>query len=137
MDISSPGGKVKSRSSSRGLVNSLDVSCGKLLDIKNFHEQNISDRDVVSCVEEGFEHLKLDDTKPGQKSLCKCATFPTDAEILPSGAYSNEQDEDEELEIALRRMFSDEAVHSACHRSISLPVSHCLFFLVCSCCSDY
>lgn len=120
MDIGSPCDKAISKALPGGLENALDGSSGEVLRIKDLSERNLSDGDVVSHVEEGFEDLKLEDVKPGQKSLCKYATFPPTVKISPS-ANVNEQDEDAELKTALERMFSDDPVPSHCSRSLSLP----------------
>lgn len=132
MDVGSPCDKVVSKALPGGLLNALDGNSGKVLGIQDLSERNTSDGVVVSHVEEGFEDLKLEDVKPGPKSLCKYATFPHSAKILPS-ANANEQDEDDELKTALGQMFSDDPLPSHCSRSLSLPVSHLLYMIVCGC----
>ncbi|ESR42304.1 BRI1-KD interacting protein 130 [Citrus sinensis] len=120
MDIGSPCEKAISKALPGGLVNALDGNSDEVLSIKDSSECNTSDGGVVSHVEEGFEDLKLEDDGPGQKSLCKYATFPPTAKISPS-ANVNEQDEDDELKTAFEQMFSDDPVPSRCSRSLSLP----------------
>lgn len=142
MDIGSPCEKAISKALPGGLVNALDGNSDEVLSIKDSSERNTSDGGVVSHVEEGFEDLKLEDDGPGQKSLCKYATFPPTAKISPS-ANVNEQDEDDELKTALEQMFSDDPVPSRCSRSLSLPVSHLVIydglwvFILLSCCFSF
>lgn len=120
MEFDSPGGKEKSKSTSRGLVIGLDNNIGEFLHIQESCVRNTSDSNDINDVEEGIEALKLNETKGGQKNLCKSNTFPSTGKVLPSA--SPDEDGDEELETALQKMFSDEPVHSP-HRSLSLPVS--------------
>lgn len=124
MDIGFLCGEEKSDSLSN-LVNSLDNNLGGYLQIQDFCTRNTSDRDGISGVEEGLEALKLDEAKYGPQILHKSPSFPPPIKISNS-ASSDEQDEDEELKIALQRMFSEESTHFPYPHSLSLSVS-CLF----------
>ncbi|KAK0583886.1 hypothetical protein LWI29_004530 [Acer saccharum] len=118
MEFGSPHGKEKSKSSSRGLVIGPDDNSGEFLHILDSCERNTSEGDNINDVEEGIEDLKLNETKPGQKDLCKSNTFPSAGKVLLSAG--SDEDGDEEPETALQQMFSNEPMHSPC-RSISLP----------------
>ncbi|KAI9153270.1 hypothetical protein LWI28_008624 [Acer negundo] len=118
MEFGSPCGKEKSKSSSRGLVIGLDDNSGEFLHIQDSFERNTSEGDNINDVEEGIEDLKLNETKPGQKGLCKSNTFPSAGKVLLSAG--SDEDGDEEPDTALQQMFSNEPMHSP-HRSISLP----------------
>lgn len=124
MDIGFLCDEEKSDSSSN-LVNSLDGNIGGSLQTQDSCEQNTSDGDGIGDVGEGLEELKLDEAKSSPKILHKCPCFPSPVKISNS-ATSDEQDEDEELKIALQQMFSEESTHVPNSHSLSLPVS-CLF----------
>ncbi|XP_022742156.1 uncharacterized protein LOC111293611 [Durio zibethinus] len=62
--------------------------------------------DVEELVEQGHQ------SKPREKFLGKCASFPS--AVSPSG-------DDDEIETALRRMFSEDSVQSPYSHAISLP----------------
>ncbi|XP_022767496.1 uncharacterized protein LOC111311917 [Durio zibethinus] len=64
--------------------------------------------DVEELLQRGHQ------SKPPQKCLGKCASFPS--AVSPP-------EEDDELETALRRIFSEDAMQSPYCRSISLPTS--------------
>ncbi|KAK2657892.1 hypothetical protein Ddye_010944 [Dipteronia dyeriana] len=118
MEFGSPRGKEKSKSSSRGLVIGLDDNSGEFLHIQDSCERNTSEGNNINDVAEGIEDLKLNETKPGQKGLCKSNTFPSTGKVLPSAG--SDEDVDEEPETVLQQMFSDEPMHSP-YLSISLP----------------
>ncbi|XWS59780.1 hypothetical protein CRYUN_Cryun08bG0150800 [Craigia yunnanensis] len=71
---------------------------------------NESDGDDTSNVEE--LHEQGHQSKPPQKFLGKCASFP--CAVSPP-------EEDVEIETALQRILSEDTVQSPCSRSISLP----------------
>ncbi|XWS43694.1 hypothetical protein CRYUN_Cryun16bG0125400 [Craigia yunnanensis] len=71
---------------------------------------NESDGDDTSDVEELLEQGHL--SKPPQKWIGKCASLPSS--LSPP-------EDDDEIETALRRIFSEDSVQSPYSRSISLP----------------
>ncbi|KAJ0028603.1 hypothetical protein Pint_35444 [Pistacia integerrima] len=119
MDIGFLCGEEKSDSSSN-LVKSLDSNLGGSLQTQDSCEHNTSDGDGIGDVGKGLEELKLDEAKSSPKILHKCPGFPSPVKISNS-ATSDEQDEDEELMIALQQMFSEDSTHVPSSRSLSLP----------------
>lgn len=115
------------------LVSELENALDENLHIKDCEqfEQVSCDEDDVGYKKERYEPERPnveEEPKPSRKSLNKCASFPC-PDVMQQTATLSEKD-DEEPEIAIKGLLSEEPHCNAYTRSISLPVSASLVYSI-------
>ncbi|KAF8006321.1 hypothetical protein BT93_K0577 [Corymbia citriodora subsp. variegata] len=97
------------------LISELGNTLGNVLHVED-------DEVVVGTLKSEKSHgVSGLNAKSYEKGLVKCATFPFPGEKLSPHLFSDE--EDDEPELALRELFSEEHINNVYSRSISFPTS--------------